>query len=1303
MRLKLPLSACTLKKISYLMVFIGFTGFSQTKEDIEKITSSYDLAKLQELEKKFAAQYLQEKSNAMQFASQRSISIFKKGKDNSFEELQRIEPDGTPIYFKSHANNAVISARLNYLYPDGNLDLNLMGQNMTAFIWDGGHPRISHFEYDGPYAENRVTIEDAVSEGGVSLLWHAGMVTGIIASAGMYEPNGIGMAPYCSTKNYKWNNHLAEATAAAANGMLLSNHSYGWNTAGLAQYLFGSYNTETADWDTLLYNAPYYLMVTSAGNDGQGGLVYDQLTGRQLCKNNLTVANVSDAVIDNFGNLVSTAVFTTSSTGPSDELRIKPDISGNGVSVSGTDVTNDYASTFNSGGTSFAAPNVTGALLLLQQHYKNLNGSFMKAATLKGLALHTADDVGTVGPDAKAGWGLINAKEAVQTITRNGTKSSILELTLAQGQTYSVSVTADGINKLMASISWTDAPGIATTDLNSPLSRLVNDLDIRITKNATVFYPYKLTSFSTNSTGDNTVDPYERIDISNPTGTYTITVTHKGTLSTGSQNFSLIITGISTNCTTSIPFEIISSEFKPNGVNLKWKNNSDNFYTIRYRVVGSNNWTTETSSEKQVKLTGLSSFTNYEVQINSFCPLGDSANFSPSTFFTTSGTYCPSSSIGINTEELSTVSLNTINNYSEGFNASGYKDYTDLSTSLVKDENSVITIKPVLWQTYSRGYAVWIDYNRNGSFSDSGELVFSQSPTTATTITGTFLVPASALLGGTRMRVSMKVSGIPGPCDTGFADGEVEDYTVIIKDTSCLGQTIWDGTQWSNGEPYADLHAVIEGNYIGNGFASCKLDVIGNASVTINSGSNLIIEGTLNVSPTATLELLDDSSILQLKNVNNTGNVTIQKKTSPLKRLDYVLWSAPVTSQNLSAFSPQTLSNRFYTYNSSTNLYNTVDPNITDFTTGYGYLIRMPNNHPTTPTPWSGEFTGVPNNGEITIPVPTYSYIAIGNPYPSPIDCFSLMIDNELYYESIYYWRKENNTSSSSYATYTPYLGGLANSGDPNQLVPSRYIDTGQGFIVKTDYRNTITFKNSMRLLKNNTTFLRASEEESEGNEKHAIYLNLTNHSEFSSNAMIGYLDGATTGIDPFVDGRYINDSPNALTTLINDEEFTLQGRGLPFDSTDEVPLGFKTQFAGNYSLSLSSVSGIFAADQGIYVEDTVLGITQSLKESTYNFTSEPGQFNTRFKIKFRDNFLGISEDSISGMTVYYSNGFLNIISKNEMVGYELYDMTGRLLLQQEKIQATSVKRELHGMAKQCLIVKVTLADGNTVSRKITN
>jgi PKD repeat protein len=540
----------TIMKQLLQLLFMGLfpvISFSQTLEEKRVITKDYNNLILTELAKTFKAEAEFEKTKALELAQQNGWDITKEEK-GVFYELMKVSKEGNPMYYATNNVNAAISTRANTLHNGGILGLNVEGQNMTAHVWDAGLARSSHQEYDGPGGNNRFSIGDGTS----TLHYHSAHVTGTIIASG-YAASAKGMAPQAYAVGYEWNNDISEATTAANNGMLLSNHSYGYGASSLPDWYFGAYISESRSWDIVMYNAPYYLMVVSAGNDGNdntsngnpldGNVSYDKLSAFKTSKNNLVVANANDASIDANGNFISVSINSSSSEGPTDDYRIKPDITGNGTSLYSSleNADNSYGSLT---GTSMASPNVCGTLLLLQKHYNNINSNYMRAATLKGLALHTADDAGTSGPDAVYGWGLLNAKAAANAITNNGNASLISELTLNQGNTYTLNVTSDGINNLIASICWTDPAGTAnsgTANDNTPV--LVNDLDIRVTKGGITYYPYRLTSITTNGTGDNIVDPFEKIIISGASGTYTITVSHKGSLSGVSQNFSLIVTG----------------------------------------------------------------------------------------------------------------------------------------------------------------------------------------------------------------------------------------------------------------------------------------------------------------------------------------------------------------------------------------------------------------------------------------------------------------------------------------------------------------------------------------------------------------------------------------------------------------------------------------------------------------------------------------------------------------------------------------------------------------------------------------
>lgn len=776
------------------LLFVSMGLMAQTPAQKEQIKKKYNLSKLNQLEDQLRQKAENEKRAAIQKAEQNGWPTRRTLPDGRLIEIQRVV-DGQPIYFTTFNVDAALSTRTNHLNIGGSLGLSLMGQNMTAHVWDGGLARSSHQEYDGAGGTNRFSIGD----GSTTLNYHSAHVTGTIMASG-FQPAAKGMAPHAYAVGYDWNSDKAEATTASAAGMLVSNHSYGYATRNqngqvqLPQYFFGGYIDESRDWDQILYDAPYYLMVVAAGNDGNdntantnptGGSGFDKLTGHSTAKNNLVVANAQDANVDTNGNLISVAINSSSSEGPTDDFRIKPDITGNGTGVYSSYESSNSA--YNSiTGTSMASPNVAGTLLLLQQHYNNVNGTYMRSATLKGLAMHTADDAGVSGPDAVFGWGLLNAKRAAETITEAGNSARVEELSLSSGQSYTITVEADGISPLLASISWTDLPGTAnsgTVNLTTPV--LVNDLDIRVSKSGTTYFPYKLTGATTNSKSDNNVDPYERVDVNGATGTYTITVTHKGSLAGGSQDYTLIVTGITgapvvCNATTPIGLDVTNVGSSTAAAN--WGAVAGASYDLRYRVNGTSTWTTIASEVASYNFSGLSPQTQYDVQVRSRCSDSTTSSYSSIFNFTTTEVqlnYCTANGNSVADEYISRVQIGTINN-SSGAGSGGYQDFTSVSTTVEKGQSYTVTITPT-WtgSQYNEAYAVWIDYNKDGDFGDAGEQVWSQAPTQSSPVSGSFTIPTGAGEGSTRMRVIMRYNAAPTSCGS-FNYGEVEDYTVNI-------------------------------------------------------------------------------------------------------------------------------------------------------------------------------------------------------------------------------------------------------------------------------------------------------------------------------------------------------------------------------------------------------------------------------------------------------------------------------------------------------------------------------------------
>ncbi|MAZ72098.1 MAG: hypothetical protein CMC70_03030 [Flavobacteriaceae bacterium] len=535
--------------LSFLFMFCVAFGFAQTDAERREIISNYDLDALSEMEAQFAATFAAEKAEALALAAIYGWQEFIELENGGQAELVGVFASGAPIYYQTDNPEGAITTRTDKVHTGGGAGLDLNGENMVGGIWDGGRVRETH-ELIGGRADQ--------IDGTTTISNHSTHVAGTMIGTGAVNGgNAKGMAPMASLLAHSFNNDEAEMTAAAAAGLLVSNHSYGIPAVSQSGnpvdlYYLGYYDSNARDLDAIVYNAPFYLPVCSAGNDGQAGINntgrYDYLTDKSVSKNSVVVAAVNEVLNYTGPNSVNMSSF--SSWGPTDDGRVKPDISAKGVNMfSATGTSNTAYGNMN--GTSMAAPNTSGSLMLLQQHYNDLNGNFMLSSTLRGVALHTADEAGfDPGPDFRFGWGLLNIERAAEVISNNGTSSLIIEETLAQGDVYTITVQSDNINDLIASITWTDPAGTVPPPGNEDafIPALVNDLDLRVSQDGgATFMPWKLDAANhaeAATTGDNFVDNIEKIEVGGASGEYIIRISHKGAITNATQDFSLIVSGI---------------------------------------------------------------------------------------------------------------------------------------------------------------------------------------------------------------------------------------------------------------------------------------------------------------------------------------------------------------------------------------------------------------------------------------------------------------------------------------------------------------------------------------------------------------------------------------------------------------------------------------------------------------------------------------------------------------------------------------------------------------------------------------
>ncbi|GAB2695112.1 hypothetical protein GCM10027037_18460 [Mucilaginibacter koreensis] len=574
--------------LSFLGVCIAAVVYAQ-----KPLVTAENRRALNEISAQANTLHQADQQKAIALAKQHGWVLKRKSRQGKVISLQQVTPLGFPVYVQTY-NNTISAATTgtNSVQPGGSLGLNLSGSstllNDKLAIWDGGSVYAGHQEFAG----KTITNPD-----GVGSNEHATHVAGTMVAKGVV-PAVKGMAFNAATLlSYDFDNDVAEMGTAGTN-LLLSNHSYGaiagwnynsdeghWEWYGLpgdsVDYKFGFYSSYTQGYDRVAYNAPYYTIVVAAGNSrndtgpgigesyygfrsrtdqtlvNQGprpsGISsnngYDVIPLEANAKNVITVGAVQ-ALPFGPATPADVVIGSYSSWGPTDDGRIKPDLVGNGDNVLSTDNSGptDYLTL---SGTSMSAPNITGSLYLLQEYYAQKNSNnFMRSATLKALACHTAFDGGNIGPDYIYGWGLLDMRRAAQAITDNGTKSLILENTLQQGQPQTIQVTASGSGVLAATLAWTDPEGTITPDgtINDRSPKLVNDLDIRISNGSGTLLPWVLNPEQPGvaaTKGDNIRDNIEQIivDGATPGKTYTIIVSNKQTLQSGSQPYSLIVTG----------------------------------------------------------------------------------------------------------------------------------------------------------------------------------------------------------------------------------------------------------------------------------------------------------------------------------------------------------------------------------------------------------------------------------------------------------------------------------------------------------------------------------------------------------------------------------------------------------------------------------------------------------------------------------------------------------------------------------------------------------------------------------------
>lgn len=636
----------------------------------------------------------------------------------------------------------------------------------------------------------------------------------------------------------------------------------------------------------------------------------------------------------------------------------------------------------------------------------------------------------------------------------------------------------------------------------------------------------------------------------------------------------------------------------------------------------------------------------------------------------------------------------------------------------------VVTVTPLVAGTISSDQNVCSGTASAITLSgQSGTIATWQSSSTSTFATPTNIAGSAgqttltpAMIGTVNATTYIRAQITNGSCTT---------YTNYV--TLTVTTATWNGTTWST-PPTSGTRLVFAGNYTSSGnLQGCSVSVT-SGNVVFNPGHSLIVQNGVSVTG-GSLTFENNASLVQVSDTAvNTGAITYKRTTTAMSTYDYTYWSSPLASpQTLAGLSPLTRFDKYHEWNVNTNSFVSINYGTAVMTPGKGYIIRAPQGWSATPTPCPLYFNmGPANNGVINIavaPSGVSNLNLLGNPYPSALDA-NLFLGNPANAElggTLYFWTHNmpitnQNYSNTNYASYN-LLGGTAStaSGSGNTNAPTKNIAAGNGFFATIASAGSVTFNNSMRLAGFNDNFYRVAATDTEFSktvapsseveiERNRIWLNITNTTGAFSQALVGYVTNGTYDMDRDYDGAVLGTSnPVYLYSLVATNKLAIQGRALPFDNADEVPLGYKVNTAGEYTITTPEYDGLFLNDaQNIFLKDLVLNVTHDLKASPYTFTTTAGEFQNRFVLVYNGQQLSTPVFNENSVVVYKNNGTIYINTGNmTMEDVRIFDTRGRLILEKKGVQSTETQISNLGAAEQVLIIQVTSTDKTTVSKKI--
>jgi hypothetical protein len=451
---------------------------------------------------------------------------------------------------------------------------NLTGAGSTVLVFDSGVVDVSHpdfagrvIEIDGDPTETTRDHSTHVagtvagsgansngsdsagnSNGGAANQW-AGMAAG--ANLRSFGLSGSGDVLYDDAGDLN-----GDFTTAITNGIDVATMSLGNNVVpnGFPCAQLGDYTNTAILLDNIVRGSiggQQLIYFESAGNERTGTAPcgnFGTISSPSTAKNTISVGAINS-------NDNSITGFT--SFGPTDDGRLKPDITAPGCQSNGDfNITSpsfidgngngnlDAGETQNAYvgkcGTSMATPAAAGATALLIEQWRRTRpaGSRPLPHTAKAILSHTANDLGNAGPDFRFGWGALDAQAAVDLVIDDDVENLIHVESVDAGQTDFYTFHSDGSEPVQVTLAWDDPAGARLAAVTQ-----VNDVDLRLVDpDGTVFQPLVLNAASPGNVaapGNDALNNAERVIGAARAGTWVAEV-RGTTVPQGPQEYTLI-------------------------------------------------------------------------------------------------------------------------------------------------------------------------------------------------------------------------------------------------------------------------------------------------------------------------------------------------------------------------------------------------------------------------------------------------------------------------------------------------------------------------------------------------------------------------------------------------------------------------------------------------------------------------------------------------------------------------------------------------------------------------------------------